>query len=106
MTSEVKWPLARPGLQNFWHARKFPRHSAFTGIPIFFYSFAREASLCCEEYVYIYISDIIQAVYALPLLPNITASAKMLHKSEEVRSVKWIFIIGVPVWRRLCKYMT
>ena len=40
---------------------------------LFFIPFARPASRCCEEYVYIYISDSVETVYELPLLPNNTA---------------------------------
>ena len=42
-------------------------------------------------------SDCVETVYELPLLPNNTASEMFLHKSGAVRSVDWIFIIGVPV---------
>jgi hypothetical protein len=51
----------RPGLTNLWracpqsHAERFPWHSTFSAVPILFISFARPASLYCEEYVYIYI---------------------------------------------------
>jgi len=48
--------------------------------------------------VHIHISDSIETVYELPLLPNNTASETFLHKSGEVRSVDWIFVIGVPAW--------
>ena len=56
--------------------------------------------------VHIYISDCLQAVYELPLLPNNTASETFLHKSAAVRSVDWIFIIGAPVWRWLGECVT
>jgi len=38
-------------------------------------------------------------VYELPLLPNNTGSETFLHKSGAVRSVDWIFFIGVLAWR-------
>ena len=46
--------------------------------------------------VYTHIPDCVQTVYDLPLLPNNTTSETFLHKSVAVRSVDWIFIIGVP----------
>jgi hypothetical protein len=54
----------------------------------FFISFARPATLSCEEYVYIlYISDCVEIVYELPLLPNKAASETLLHKLGAVRTV-------------------
>ena len=65
------------------------------------------ASLHRKEHVYIYthICDCVQAGYALPLLPNNTASETFLHISGTVRSVGWIFIIAVPAWRWLGEYI-
>ena len=45
------------GLPNLWHAcpkwhvEIFPWHAEFTAVPTFFISFARPASLYCEEHV-------------------------------------------------------
>jgi len=47
----------------------------------------------------IHISESVETVYELPLLPNKTLSKTFLHKLEAERSVDWIFIAGVPVWR-------
>ena len=61
--------------------------------------------VCVCVYVYIYIcmythiSDCIEAVYELSLLPNNTASDICVLKSGAVRSVNWIFIIRAPTWR-------
>jgi hypothetical protein len=57
-----------PGLANLGHA-------AFTAVPlILFISFARPASLIlCRICLYIHMSDCIQTVYELPLLPINTA---------------------------------
>jgi len=41
--------------------------------------------------MYIYISDCVDVVYELPLLPNNTASETFLYKSGGVQSVNWIF---------------
>ena len=57
-------------------------------------------------YIALHISDCVQIVYELPLLPNNTASETFLHKSGALRSVHWIFIIGVPPWRWLGEYVT
>jgi hypothetical protein len=45
-------------------------------------------------------------VHELALLPNNTASETFLHKSGAVRSVDWIFIVGVLAWRLLGEYVT
>ena len=58
------------------------------------------------EYVYTHISDCVETEYQLPLLPNNTASEKLLHKSRETRNADWIFIIGSPAWRWLSEYVT
>jgi len=54
--------------------------------------------ITCE---YIHMSDCVENVYELPLLPNSTASETSLYQSGEVRSVDWIFIIESPAWRWL-----
>jgi len=51
-------------------------------------------------------SDFVESVYELPLLPNNVVSETFLHKSGAVRSVDWIFITGSSAWRWLGKYMT
>jgi len=50
--------------------------------------------------------DCLQTGYALLLLPNNTASEPFLHKSGTVRSVDWVFVIGVPAWRWMSEYVT
>ena len=74
---------------------------------LFFTTLAHTASLYCEKHAYIDIySDRTESVYELLLLPNDNASETFLHKSGEVRSVDWIFITGVPAWRRMGEYVT
>ena len=63
--------------------------------PKFLISFARPASLYCEEHTHT--PDQAEIVYQLPLLPNNTASETFLHKSGAVRSFDWIFL---PLGRR------
>lgn len=75
------YPVA--GLTNLWlPCREW--HAAFTAVPVVVYSFAPPASLYCEEHVCIYIhthiSDCLDIVYELPLLPKYTASETLLHK--------------------------
>jgi len=41
-------------------------------------------------------SDCVETVYELPLLPNNTVNETLLHKSGAVRSVDLIFLIGPP----------
>ena len=73
-----QWPLSliallRPGLMNLCHAERFPWHAAFTAVPIFFFfSLAWPASLCCGEYIDIHISDCLEIVFELLLLPHNT----------------------------------
>jgi len=45
------------------------------------------------------ISDCVETVYELPLLPNNTAGETFVHKSGAVRSVDGIIITGAPGWR-------
>jgi hypothetical protein len=46
-----------------WHAERLPWQVAFTAVQLFFISFAWLASLCCEEYMYIYAYLIAWRVY-------------------------------------------
>jgi hypothetical protein len=57
-------------------------------------------------YIYLYISDCVESVYELPLIPNNTASEIILHTLGALRSVDWICINGVPTWRWLGEYKT
>jgi len=58
-------------------------HMAFASV-IFFISFHRPTPVYCEEYVHIYrhISDCVETVYELPLLPNYTASETFYTNRE------------------------
>ena len=56
--------------------------------------------------VYLHISDGVQKVYELLLLPNNMANETFLHKPGSVRSFDWIFVIGSQVWRYLGEYVT
>jgi len=57
--------------------------------------------------IYTHISGCVEIVYELPLLPNKTATETFfLHKSGAVRSVAWMFMTGVPAFRRLGEYVT
>ena len=59
-----------------WHAERFPWHTAFTDVPIFFIPFARSASPCCGVCVcvcvcvYIHTHICVETVYELPLVLN------------------------------------
>ena len=57
-------------------------------------------------YMYIHISDCVETVYELPLLPNNTASETFFQKSEAVQSVDWIFMNRMPACRWLGEYVT
>ena len=102
-SNETSITDTRPGKANPWlacpkrHAKSFPWHATFTSVPFFF--------ICSPQLLYIaksvriHISDCVQTVHELPLLPNDIASETFLHKSEAIQSVDWIFIIGAPAWR-------
>ena len=99
-TRQLDARLLRTGLANLWHA-------AFTAVSIVFnISFTRPASLYREKYTHTNISDCVETVYELPLLPNNAASAPFLHKSVAVRSVDRVFIDGVSAWTGLDEYVT
>jgi len=57
----------------------------------------RPPFLYCEQCVYIDISDTVQTVYELPLLPN-NIAVKRFTQIVAVRSVDWIFVVVVLVW--------
>jgi len=59
-----------------------------------------------HTHTHIHTSDCVETVHELPLLPNSSGSEAFLHKSGAVRSVDWMFIIGMPAWRWLGEYMT
>jgi hypothetical protein len=46
--------------------------------------------------VCVFMSDCVQTVYELPLLPNNTAKEIFLQNLGAVRSVDWIFLVELP----------
>jgi hypothetical protein len=76
-------------LANVLQVERFSRHAAFTAVP-FLISFALPTSLhykeCVCVYIYIYmythISDCVQTVYELLLLPNYTASETIFQNMD------------------------
>ena len=67
--------------------------------PIFLFFGSFSPSILLIICVHIHISDCVETVYELPLLPNNTAGEIILPKSGAVRRVVWIFIIGATAWR-------
>jgi len=61
--------------------------------------------VCIYIYVHTHISDTVQTVYELPLVPSNTAT-KHFTQIGAVRSVDWLFIVGAPVWRWMGEYVT
>ena len=59
--------------------------------PNFFISFARPASLYCEEYVYIRVYDCIETIFELPLLP-ITLRVKLFYTNQERCEVLTVYV--------------
>ena len=77
--------------------------------PNFFYLLCPNSScilwrICVYIYTHTHIYYV-ETVYELPLLPNNSASETFLHKSGEVRSFDWIFIIEAPTKRWLGEYV-
>jgi hypothetical protein len=98
-------------LTNLWHACPKWRVERFLGtrdslLSQFLNFFcSTSVSILWRTRICIHISDCVETVYKLPLLPNETASEIFLHKSGAVRSVDWIFIIGAPAWGWLGEYV-
>jgi len=85
----------RTGLPNLchvcpkWHTERFPWHMTFTAVPF----------LCLMSFSR-HISDCVETVYELPLLPpNNTANETFLYKSGAVGSADLVFITGASAWR-------
>jgi hypothetical protein len=77
--------MKQHSLKQAWHEERIPWPVAFTAASIFFLiSCTRPASLCCEEYVHIHISDCVESVYEVSFVPNNTTSEIFLHTSGAV----------------------
>ena len=51
------------------HVERFPWDAAFTAVPVFFFSFARPASVYCKRICEcMHVSDFLETVYELQLL--------------------------------------
>jgi len=67
-------------------SRKYSLARGFISLPDFYICFVRPASLFCEECVCIrgtHISDTVQTVHELPLLPNNTAVKHLCINREK-----------------------
>jgi len=73
--------------------------------PIFLFLLA-DQQLHIEKTVYIHISDCIDIVHKLPLLPNSAVNETFLHNSGVEWSVDWIFIIGAVHWWSMGEFVT
>ena len=90
------------GLANLWHAERFPWHTSFTAVPIFFYIFARPAWLLWRICVYIYIhthththiSDCVHTQCELLLLPNKTAVKHFDTNREQCKVLTGYLSLG------------
>jgi hypothetical protein len=96
----------RSGLMNFRYIclKWFPRQAEFAALPIFLFLLLEECFCTVKNiciFIY-YITDCVEAVYELPFLRNSTVSLTYLHKSGFVRSVEWVYTIGVQVTGRTC----
>ena len=81
-----------------WHAERFPWHAVFNAVPNFFISFARPASLYCDEYVYIFMYLTAWRLYMNCLCRQIVLRVKLFTKTRERRDV---LLVGyLPMGRR------
>jgi len=88
------------GLSNLWDTQRFPWHMAFTAVPISCYFFRpTNVSILWRICAYIHISDCVEIIYKLLLLPNNTASETFLYKLGVKQSVDWIFITRTQGWQ-------
>jgi hypothetical protein len=98
------------GLANLWHVERFRWHVAFTAVPVFYVFCPTSISILWRIWMYIdthtHISDCIEIVYELHLVPNNSLSEIFLHKLGAVQSVDWIFITGALAWQWLGEYVT
>ena len=86
---------------------KIPLARGIQFCPNYFYLFCPTSfSILWTIFVYIHVSDCVEIVYEVPLLPNNTANETFLHKLGAVRSSDWIFIFGVPAWHWLVECVT
>ena len=101
-----------PRLTNLYHACPKWQRKIYLGTRLsqlshnFYIVCPTSVSILWTIYVLIHICECVASVCELPVLPSKTASEIFLHKSGAVRSVDWIFIIGLPVWRWLGEYVT
>jgi len=75
-------------LTNIWQ-------TAFPAVPIFFIALSDQWHYVVKTHIPGYV----EILHELPLLPNNGATETFLHKLGALRSVDWIFITGVPIWR-------
>ena len=79
------------------------RHSLLS--QLYFFCLTR-ISMLWRICLYICLTDCIEIVYELLLLPNSTMSVIFLHKLRAVWSVDWIFITGATAWQWQSEHMT
>ena len=111
LVHEPNWVLAtktshRPEWRTYGIRKDFlgTHHSLLSHFFYFFWPTSN--SILWRICVYIHISDCVDTVYKLPLLPNSTANETFLHNSGVEWSVDWIFIIRAPDWRSVGEVVT
>jgi hypothetical protein len=85
----------RPQFPIQTHKKNFPPQAAFIDFKFLF--LCSTSFLYCD--IYIYISDDVEFVYELSLLPNNTASETFLPKSLGLGSVDGVSVIETPSCR-------
>jgi len=99
------WKSRAIPLPALWASPGLKRdHFTFTFyIYIYIYTYIY---ICVCVCVCVHITDCVEVVYELPLLPNKTNSSTCLYKPAAMRNVDQIFLIGVPAWRWLGEYVS
>jgi len=107
-------PCSRSVLVNLWyacpkwHTERLPWRTALTAVPIFFLLLLPSQNVyivkCLYACAYKHVSDCVEIVFEILLLPNSTVSETFLPKSGVVRSVDWIYHwgTGLAVTGRIC----
>ena len=96
-------PWRWPGLAKILHMERFSWHAAFTAVPVYFTPLPDQRNYTVNTMcVYTHISDCVQTVYELPLLPNNTA-AEHLYTNRSGEKC-WLNIYRWDAW--LDQYVT
>jgi hypothetical protein len=87
-----------------WHSERLPWHVIFSVIPFFYFYSMTSLSTLWRICVYTHISDCLEIVNELPLLPNNT-TVKHFYRNQEQCEV-FTGYLSLPTWRWTGEYVT